>query len=89
MFRKLASASLATFIIGAATLGAASLAGTGSAAAFDGRWDRSQERPAYGWRPAPPAFHGYWGQRQWRRFGEDDRRFVRPRHYESYGYGWR
>lgn len=89
MFRKFASAGIAALVIGAAALGAASLAWTSPAAAYEGRWDRRQERPAYGWRPSPPVVHGYWGARYWRRYGDAERRQVRPHQHQGYGHGWR
>jgi hypothetical protein len=87
MARTFASIGIAALVIGAAALGAASL--SGPAAAYEGRWDRQQERPAHGWRPSPPIVHGYWGARYWRRYGDAERRHARPDHYQGYGYGWR
>jgi hypothetical protein len=86
MFRKFAGASLATFVLGATALAAASFVNVGSAEAFGGRYERGYERPAYGWRPAPPAMHGYWGQRRWQRYNDGYDFRGPPR---SYGYGWR
>lgn len=90
MFRISATPRLAKLAIGAAALGLATLSFIGSSEAYDGRYGYGYERPAYGWRPPPPAFHGYWGRRHWRR------------HYDGYGfrppppppgayyrYGWR
>ena len=88
MFRKFAGASLATFIVGATALAAASLTTAGSAEAFGGGYERGYERPAYGWRPAPPAMHGYWGQRRWQRYNDGYGLRAPPARY-GYGYGWR
>ncbi|KRE17800.1 hypothetical protein ASE63_00945 [Bosea sp. Root381] len=89
MFRKFAGVSLATFVVGASALVAASFMTAGSAEAFGGRYERGYERPAYGWRPPPPAMHGYWGHRRWQRYNEGFR--PPPRHHYGYGrdYGWR
>lgn len=86
MFRKIASTSLATLLIGAAVLTAASVATAAPAAAYDGRYERYSEGPRPGWRPPPPAMHGYWGHRQWRRH-HDGYGFRAPP--PPYGYGWR
>ena len=90
MFRSFAGTSLATLIVGATALAAASLATASSADAFGGRYERGYERPAYGWRPPPPAMHGYWGQRRWQRYndGYGFRAPPPPARY-GYGYGWR
>lgn len=92
MFRVFASTSLATLVIGAAALAGASVALPSSASAWDGRYERGHERPVYGhaFRPAPPVFHGYWGQRRWRRHHEaHGYGFRAPPPAYSYGYGWR
>ncbi|WP_332682568.1 hypothetical protein [Bosea sp. (in: a-proteobacteria)] len=81
MFRKLATAGLAALTLGTTVFAATSLVGSGSAQAYD-RHERQYERRAYGWRPAPPAFHGYWGQRRWQRWNEERRDY-------GYGYGRR
>lgn len=43
------------------------------AQAFGTRSEPARERPPHGydWRPAPPAVHGFWGQRRWQRYSED------------------
>lgn len=90
MVRRSATTSLATLILGAAALAGASVMTIGSAQAWDGRHERGWDRPAYGWRPAPPVFHGYWGERRWRRHdGYGFRAPPPPRHGYSYGHGWR
>ena len=88
MFRKIASTSL-TFVLGAAALAAATVALPGQASAYEGRYERSYER-AYGddWRPAPPRFHGYWGQRRWERRYEGYG-FRAPPPPPAYWYSWR
>lgn len=86
MFRKFAGASLATFFVGATALVAASVTNINSAEAFGGGYERGYERPAYGWRPPPPAFHGYWGHRRWQRYNDG---FRPPPPPPRYGYGWR
>jgi hypothetical protein len=86
MFRKFASTSLATLVIGAAALTAASFAAPSDAQAYDGRYGRgSYDRP-YGWRAPPPVVHGYWGHRRWQRW-HDERRFYGPP--PAWRHGWR
>ena len=85
MFRKFATTSLATLVLGAAALTAATFTSAGSAQAYDGRYERGYERP-YGWRPAPPLYNGYWGERRWRRH-HDGYGFRAPP--PPHGYGWR
>ena len=46
MFRKFAGASLATFVVGATALAAASFVNVSSAEAFGGRYEQGYERPA-------------------------------------------
>ena len=87
MVRTIATTSFATLVFGAAALAGASVMTVGSAQAWDGRHERGWDRPAYGWRPAPPVFHGYWGERRWRRH-DDARRFHAPPP-PAYRYGWR
>jgi hypothetical protein len=87
MFRISAGASLATLAIGATALLAASFVTASPAEAFGSRYERSYERPSYGWRPPPPVVHGYWGQRRWQRYN-DGFRAPPPARY-GYGYGWR
>ncbi|SIQ02205.1 hypothetical protein [Bosea sp. TND4EK4] len=58
-----------------ALAGAASLA-AGPAAyaqASGSRPEAGRERPPHGydWRPAPPAVHGFWGQRRWQRYSDN------------------
>jgi hypothetical protein len=91
MFRKIAGASVATFVVGATALVAASFVNVSSAEAFGGRYERGYERPAYGWRPPPPAVHGYWGHRRWQRYNDGyGFRPPPPRGPRyGYGYGWR
>lgn len=38
-----------------------------------GRGEAGREPPPHGydWRPAPPAVHGFWGQRRWQRYSQD------------------
>jgi hypothetical protein len=81
---------LAAFALGGAMLAASITAGAGEAHAFGGRYERSYERPAYGygWRPAPPAVHGFWGQRRWHRY-YDGYGMRPPPPRTGYGYGWR
>lgn len=87
MFRKLASTSLATLVIGAAALAGASLAAPSAAQALDGRhYERGGYDRPYGWRAPPPVVHGYWGHRRWQRYHEG-RRFYGPP--PAYRYGWR
>lgn len=81
MFRKLATAGLAALALGSGGLAMLSLVGSGEAQAYD-RYERQYERRAYGWRPSPPVFHGYWGQRRWQRWNEE-------RRDDAYGYGRR
>ncbi len=80
----------AALALGGLALAASIVAGVGDAQAFGGRSEQSWQRPAYdaGWRPAPPAVHGFWGQRRWHRYSHGfDTRPPPPR--SSYGYGWR
>jgi len=88
MFRSFAVTGLAGFAISAVALTTASLMTTGPAEAFGPRYER--EVPAYGWRPPPPAVHGYWGHRRWQRYNEGFRP-PPPRQHYGYGrgYGWR
>ena len=74
MFGNRARIGLAALALSGAMLTASAFAGAGEAQAFGG-YERSYDRPAYGygWRPAPPAFHGYWGQRRWQRWNEERR----------------
>ncbi|SEF68539.1 hypothetical protein [Bosea lathyri] len=89
MFRKFAGVSLATFVLGATAVAAASFVNVSSAEAFGGRYEAGYDRPAYGWRrPPPPAFHGYWGQRRWQRYNDGYGSRPQPQRY-GYGYGWR
>lgn len=80
----------AALALGGAVLAASALAGAGEAQAFGGRYEHRYERPVYdyGWRPAPPAVHGFWGQRRWHRYS-DDYGMRPPAPRSSYGYGWR
>jgi len=86
MFRKLATAGLAALALGTTVFAAASLAGGGQAQAYD-RYERQYERRDH-WRPAPPAFHGYWGQRRWQRWS-DERRYGDYGHRRYDSYNWR
>ncbi len=92
MFRNRARIGFAAFAFGAAAVVASTLATTAPAQAFWAGFDRTHERLAFsgpGWRPSPPAYHGYWGQRRWQRYNDDDYG-VRPRPQRyGYGYGWR
>jgi hypothetical protein len=90
MLGNRARIGLAALALGGAVLAASTFAGTGDAQAFGGRYERSYERPAYGygWRPAPPAVHGFWGQRRWHRY-YDGYGMRPPPPRSSYGYGWR
>jgi Spy/CpxP family protein refolding chaperone len=74
MFRKIASMSLTSVLVGAAALAGASLFAAAPAAAFDGYGPRGYYDRPHGWRPPPPPFHGYWGHRHWRR------------HHDGYGF---
>jgi hypothetical protein len=89
MVRRFATTSLATLALGAAALAGASVITVGSAQAWDGRHERGWDRPAYGWRPAPPVFHGYWGERRWRRHDGYGHGFRAPPPPPAYRYGWR
>lgn len=90
MFRISATPRLAIFAIGAAALGLATLSFTGTSEAYDGRHDQGFERPAHGWRPQPPVFHGYWGHRYWQRYRDGfDFRAPPPPPGPYYRYGWR
>lgn len=89
MFRRFAGISLATFVIGATALTAASLATTQSAQAFGDRYEGGYERPAPRWRPPPPAVHGYWGHQRWRRYNDGFGWRPPPPPPPRYGYGWR
>lgn len=90
MFRNRARTGLAALALGGVVLTASIVAGTGNAQAFGDRYERGYERPAYGygWRPAPPAVHGFWGQRRWHRYS-DGYGMRPPPPRSSYGYGWR
>ncbi|PTM38755.1 hypothetical protein [Bosea sp. 124] len=88
MFRKFAATSLASLAIGAAALAAASVVTVGPAEAFGPRYE--SEAPAYGWRPPPPAVHGYWGRRRWQHYNDGyGFRPPPPRYGYGYGHGWR
>lgn len=87
MFRNLAVTGLAGLAIGAVALTTASLMTTGSAEAFGPRYERAA--PAYGFRPPPPAFHGFWGHRRWQRWNENFRPLPRPHDGYARRYGWR
>ena len=90
MFGNRARIGLAALALSGAVLAVSAFAGVGEAQAFGGRYERSYERPAYGygWRPAPPAVHGFWGQRRWHRYSDDYGMRPPPPRY-GYGYGWR
>ncbi len=90
MFRKFAATSLASLAIGAAALAAASVMTVGPAAAFGEGYGPRYDTPAHGWRPPPPAVHGYWGHRRWQRYN-DGYGFRSPPPRYGYGYGrdWR
>ncbi|RDJ23014.1 hypothetical protein DWF00_06540 [Bosea caraganae] len=89
MFRISATHRLAKLAIGAAALGLATLSFAGSSEAYDGRYGYGYQRPAYGFRPPPPPVsHGYWGQRQWRRYN-DGYGFRAPPPVMRERYGWR
>lgn len=90
MSRKILSTSLTTLVIGAAALVGASLTSAAPAQAWDGRPGPAYER-SYGFRPAAPAYHGYWGQRRWRRYhdGYGFRAPPPPRYGYGHGHGWR
>jgi hypothetical protein len=90
MFGNRARIGLTALALGGAVLAASTFAGTDDAQAFGGRYERSYERPAYGygWRPAPPAVHGFWGQRRWHRYSDGYGMRPPPQRY-GYGYGWR
>lgn len=90
MFGNRARIGFAALALGGAVLAASTFAGSGEAQAFGGRYERSYERPAYGygWRPAPPAVHGFWGQRRWHRYSDGYGMRPPPPRY-GYGYGWR
>lgn len=64
-----ARAGMATGALAAGLVLAAS-AGAWAQAARD---TNEREKPPHGydWRPAPPAVHGFWGQRRWQRYSED------------------
>ncbi|MGO4172462.1 hypothetical protein [Bosea sp. TAF32] len=90
MFRNRARLGFAAFALGGIVLAASTFAGAGNAQAFGGRYEPAYERPAYGadWRPAPPAVHGFWGQRRWHRYYDGYGMRPPPPRY-GYGYGWR
>ena len=88
MFRKFAATSLASLAIGAAALAAASVMTVSPAAAFGERYEQGYDTPAYGWRPPPPAVHGYWGRRRWQHYN-DGYGFRPPPPRHGYGHGWR
>jgi len=74
-------------LAGLAALVGVGLLAAGPAAAYDGHgygprggYERSRD-----WRPPPPAFHGYWGHRQWRRHHDGYGFRPPPPHYS----GWR
>lgn len=90
MFGNRARIGFAAFALGGIVLTVSTFAGAGNAQAFGGRYEPVYERPAYGygWRPAPPAMYGFWGQRRWHRYFDGyGGRPMPPR--EGYGYGWR
>ncbi|PZN99320.1 MAG: hypothetical protein DCF30_12060 [Hyphomicrobiales bacterium] len=90
MFRKVAATSLASLAIGAVALAAASVMTSGSAEAFGGRYEQGYGARAHDFRPAPPAVHGYWGQRRWQRYNDGyGFRSPPPRYRYGYGHGWR
>ncbi|MFN3670971.1 MAG: hypothetical protein ACK4VM_03575 [Bosea sp. (in: a-proteobacteria)] len=86
MSRKILPTSLTTLVIGAAALVGSSLIAAAPAQSWDGRGGRGYER-VEGFRPAPPAYHGYWGHRQWRRH-HDGYGFRAPPPPPRYGYGY-
>jgi len=79
----------AAFLFGGVALAASTFAGTGDAQAFGDRYERFAGYQAQGWRPPPPAFHGYWGQRRWHRYYNDGYGMRPPPPRYGYGYGWR
>jgi hypothetical protein len=83
MSRTFAATSIA---IGAVALAVASFTAPSAAQAFGPRFEDGPP-PAYGWRPPPPAMHGYWGYRRWRHYNEGFRPPPPPPY--GYGYGWR
>jgi hypothetical protein len=87
MFRKFAATSLASLAIGAVALAAASFMTPSAAIAFGPRYERGPPL-AYGWRPPPPAVHGYWGHRRWQRYN-DGYGFRPPPPRYGYGHDWR
>ncbi len=90
MFRITSKPGLLKLAIGATALVAAGMASLGSSEAHDSRYDHGYERPGHGWRPTPPAFHGFWGARQWRRHHEGyGVRPAPPPPSAYYRYGWR
>lgn len=69
-YLRIGLAALALALAGAGSLGA----GPGAQAqALGGLPAAGRERPPHGydWRPAPPAVHGFWGQRRWQRYSDD------------------
>ena len=72
MPRKFGVADVAALALAVAALALSGLVGGGVAQAYD-RYERQYERREPGWRPSPPAFHGYWGYRRWKRWNEERR----------------
>lgn len=82
--------ALAALVLAGAALAAWTFAGSSPAHAFGDRYERFQERSAYGWRPSPPAIHGFWGQRRWQRYNDGfGFRPPSPRPHYGYDHGWR
>ncbi|WP_293806647.1 hypothetical protein [uncultured Bosea sp.] len=90
MFGNRARIGLAALALSGAVLAGATFAGAGEARAFGGGYERSYDRPAYGygWRSAPPAVYGFWGHRRWHRYSDEYGMRPPPPRY-GYGYGWR
>lgn len=84
--------ALAAAALTAATFAGANLLAPAPAAAFgQGHGYGSRfDGPPPGWRPSPPAVHGYWGARRWRRYNDGyGWRPPPPPPSQGYGYGWR
>lgn len=88
MFRNRAGTRLA-IVATAAMLIAASGGHASPAHAFGGHEQRGYGRADSGWRPLPPAVHGFWGQRRWQRYNEDFGVRAPPRSHRGYDHGWR
>lgn len=87
MFSNRAGTSLA--IVAAAAMLIAASGGHASPAHAFGDHERGYGRADAGWRPIPPAVHGFWGQRRWQRYNDDFGFRAPPRSHRGYGHGWR